>query len=160
MYAYIQFLFCPVYHQNLYFGDPGFFVKVTQATIKVLRKLKFANEFDALLVALNQLRLNSYYPDVIVVNTDDFVKMVLLKHTANTHLRGTLGTSLQKNIQGVNVMQSTAVTSGTYYVMDSARYGRYYNRESLTVRVGYDGNDFSSGTRIAIAVHRGASIPS
>ena len=72
---------------------------MTQATIKVLRKLKFANEFDALLVALNQLRLNSYFPDVIVVNTDYIVKMVLLKHTANTHLRGTLGTSLQKNIQ-------------------------------------------------------------
>ena len=40
-------------------------------------------------------------------------------------------------------------------MMDSARYGRYYNIESLTIRVGYDGNDFSSGTRTAIAVHRG-----
>ena len=39
--------------------------------------------------------------------------------------------------------------------MDSNRFGRYYNREALTVRVGYSGNDFSSGTRTAIAVHRG-----
>ena len=114
-----------------------------------------ANEFDVLSVALNQLRLNSYNPDVILVNPDDFVKMVLLKDTTNTYLRGTLGTSLQENIQGVNIVQSAAVTSGTYHVMDSARYGRYYNRESLTVKVGYDGNDFSSGTRTAIAVHRG-----
>ena len=27
--------------------------------------------------------------------------------------------------------------------------------DSLTVRVGYDGNDFSFGTHTAIAVHRG-----
>lgn len=114
-----------------------------------------ANEFDVLSVALNQLRLSNYNPDVILVNPNDFVKMILLKDTTNTYLRGNLGASLQENIQGVPIVQSSAVTSGVYHVIDSSRFGRYYNRESLTVQIGFDGNDFSSGTRTAIAVHRG-----
>lgn len=114
-----------------------------------------ANEFDVLSVALNQLRLSNYNPDVILVNPNDFVKMILLKDTTNTYLRGNLGASLQENIQGVPIVQSSAVTSGVYHVIDSSRFGRYYNREGLTVQIGYDGNDFSSGTRTAIAVHRG-----
>lgn len=117
--------------------------------------IESANEYDVLSVALNQLRLGNYNPDTILVNPDDFVKIVLLKSTANEYLRGTLGSALQENIQGVPIIQSPAVTSGTYHVMDSNRFGRYYNREALTVRVGYSGNDFSSGTRTAIAVHRG-----
>ena len=117
--------------------------------------IESANEFDVLMVAINQLRLGSYNPNVILLNPDDFVKMSLLKDTTNTYLRGTTGTSLQENIQGVQISQSAAVTSGTYHVMDANRFARYYNREALTLRVGYDGNDFSSGTRTAIAVHRG-----
>lgn len=117
--------------------------------------IESANEFDVLMVAINQLRLGNYNPDTILLNPDDFVKMSLLKDTTNTYLRGTTGTNLVENVQGVRITQSPAVTSGTYHVMDTSSYARYYNRESLTVQVGFDGNDFSSGKRTAIAVHRG-----
>ena len=116
--------------------------------------IESANQFDVLMVAINQLRLGSYNPSTILLNPTDFVKMSLLKDTTNTYLRGTTGSSLQENIQGVQITQSSAVTAGTYHVMDANRYARYYNRESLTVKVGYSGNDFSSGTRTAVAVHR------
>ena len=81
-------------------------------------------------------------------------KIVLLKSTANEYLRGTLGSALQENIMGANYSKSSGyIWNLSRY--DSNRFGRYYNREALTVRVGYSGNDFSSGTRTAIAVHRG-----
>lgn len=117
--------------------------------------IESANQFDVLMVAINQLRLGSYNPDTILVNPTDFVKMSLLKDTNNTYLRGTTGTSLQENVQGVRIIQSPAVTSGDYHVMDSGRFGAYYNRESLRIEIGETGTDFIENQKTVLCESRG-----
>jgi HK97 family phage major capsid protein len=117
--------------------------------------IESANEFDVLMVAINQLRLGNYNPDTIFLNPNDFVKMSLLKDTTNTYLRGTTGTSLQDNIQGVRILQSAAITSGDYHVMDSNRFGAWYTKENLRVEIGESGTDFIENQKTVLCESRG-----
>tara|TARA_B110000503_G_scaffold62129_1_gene98471 strand:- start:72 stop:1112 length:1041 start_codon:yes stop_codon:yes gene_type:complete len=117
--------------------------------------IESANEFDVLMVAINQLRLGNYNPDTILLNPNDFVKMSLLKDTTNTYLRGTTGTSLQENVQGVRIIQSAAITSGDYHVMDTNRFGAWYTKESLRVEIGESGTDFIENQKTVLCESRG-----
>ena len=117
--------------------------------------IESANEFDVLMVAINQLRLGNYNPDTILLNPSDFVKMSLLKDTTNTYLRGTTGTSLQENVQGVRIIQSAAITSGDYHVIDTNRFGAWYTKESLRVEIGESGNDFIENQKTVLCESRG-----
>lgn len=117
--------------------------------------IESANEFDVLMVAINQLRLGNYNPSIILVNPNDFVKMSLLKDSNNSYLRGTTGSSLSANIEGVPVVQSAAITSGDYHVMDSNRFGAWYSRESLRVEIGESGTDFIENQKTVLCESRG-----
>ena len=117
--------------------------------------IESANEFDCLMVAINQLRLGNYNPSIILVNPNDFVKMSLLKDSNNSYLRGTTGSSLSANIEGVPVVQSAAITSGDYHVMDSNRFGAWYSRESLRVEIGESGTDFIENQKTVLCESRG-----
>ena len=117
--------------------------------------IESANEFDVLMCAINQLRLGNYNPDTIFLNPNDFVKMSLLKDTTNTYLRGTTGTSLQENVQGVRIIQSAAITSGDYHVMDTNRFGAWYTKENLRVEIGESGTDFVENQKTVLCETRG-----
>ena len=117
--------------------------------------IESANEFDVLMVAVNQLRLGNYNPSIILVNPNDFVKLSLLKDSNNSYLRGTTGSSLGANIEGVPIVQSAAITSGDYHVIDASRFGIYYNRESLRVEIGESGNDFIENQKTVLCESRG-----
>ena len=58
----------------------------------------------------------------------------------------------------MTIAQSPAVTSGVCHIMDAQRYGAFYNRQQVSVQVGYDGSDFSEGQRTAICVQRGSLV--
>ena len=117
--------------------------------------IESANEFDVLMVAINQLRLGNYNPSIILVNPNDFVKMSLLKDSNNSYLRGTTGSSLSANIEGVPIVQSAAITSGDYHVMDANRFGAWYNKESLRVEIGESGTDFIENQKTVLCESRG-----
>lgn len=117
--------------------------------------IESANEFDVLMVAINQLRLGNYSPSIILVNPDDYVKMSLLKDSNNSYLRGTTGSTLGASIEGVSIVQSSAITSGDYHVIDAARFGAWYNRETLRVEIGESGTDFIENQKTVLAESRG-----
>ena len=117
--------------------------------------IESANEFDVLMVAINQLRLGNYNPSIILVNPDDYVKMSLLKDANNSYLRGTTGSSLGASIEGVSIVQSSAITSGDYHVIDAGRFGAWYNRESLRVEIGESGTDFIENQKTVLCESRG-----
>ena len=127
----------------------------TTASGSLYQSIDSAQEYDVLVAGLNQMRKGNYNPDFILLNPTDYAKLAILKDSNGAYLKGGLFQSNRPSIDGVTIQQSSAVTSGEFHIMDSNRYGRYFNRESLTVLIGLDGNDFSSGTRTAIAVHRG-----
>lgn len=114
-----------------------------------------AQEHDVLMVAVNDLRVAKYRPNAILLNPTDFAKISLLKDSNNNYLKGSLFENTRNALDGVQIIQSPAIASGEFHVIDTTAYGTYYNKESLAVKFGYDGNDFSSGTRTIIAEHRG-----
>ncbi len=118
-----------------------------------------ANELDVLMVMINQLRLANYNPSAIFLNPDDYTKIQVLKSSASEYLNANRNELFgQNSLNGVTIAQSSAVTSGVAHVMDAQRYGAFYNRQQVSVQVGYDGSDFSEGQRTAICVQRGALV--
>lgn len=114
-----------------------------------------AQEHDVLMVAVNDLRVAKYRPNVILLNPTDFAKISLLKDSNNNYLKGSLFANTSNTLDGVQVIQNPAITSGEFHVLDATAFGTYYNKQGLAVKFGYDGNDFSSGTRTVVAEHRG-----
>ena len=121
----------------------------TTSSAQLYQAIESAQEHDALMAGLNQMRVGNYSPDLILIHPTDYAKMLLLKSSQNEYL------GINSTVDGVRIAQSSSVTSGKFHIMDSIRYGRYYNNVSLAVQFGYDGSDFSNDTRTVKAVHRG-----
>ena len=121
--------------------------------------IESANELDVLMVMINQLRLANYNPSTIFLNPDDYTKIQVLKSSSNEYLNANRNELFGSNqLNGVTIGVSPAVSSGVCHVMDAQRYGAFYNRQQVSVQVGYDGTDFSEGQRTAICVQRGALV--
>ena len=101
------------------------------------------------MAGLNQMRVGNYVPDLILVHPTDYAKMQLLKSSQNEYL------GINSAVDGVRIAQSSSISAGEFHIMDSNRYGRYYNNVSLSVQFGYEGSDFGNDTRTIKAVHRG-----
>ena len=121
----------------------------TTSSAQLYQAIESAQEYDVLMATLNQMRVGNYIPDLILVHPTDYAKMQLLKSSQNEYL-GISGT-----VDGVRVAQSSSITAGEFHVMDSVRYGRYYNNIPLSVQFGFEGSDFGNDTRTVKAVHRG-----
>ena len=76
--------------------------------------IESANEFDVLVVALNQLALSEYNANYIVLNPSDFHKILLLKDTQNNYLKDQVYAGLQPSFMGVPVIVNTAIAAGTF----------------------------------------------
>ena len=121
--------------------------------------IESANELDVLMVMINQLRLSNYNPSTIFLNPDDYTKIQVLKSTANEYLNANRNELFGSNsLNGVQIGVSPAVTSGVCHIVDTQRYGSFYNRQQVSVQIGYDGTDFSEGQRTAICVQRGSLV--
>jgi HK97 family phage major capsid protein len=108
--------------------------------------IESANEYDVLVVALNQLALSNYGADTILVNPTDLHKIALLKSTANEYLRQQIYSGLQPNIMGVNVTASTAVSAGSFLVGNLAVATQLWIRENLAVEFSReDSTNFRDG---------------
>ena len=85
------------------------------------QSIESANEFDVIVVALNQLALSNYQADTILMNPTDFHKIVLLKSTANEYLRNQIITGIQPTVNGVPITLSTAMPAGKFLVGNLAQ---------------------------------------
>lgn len=117
--------------------------------------IESANEYDALTVAINQLNLANYQPNVIVLNPTDLHKIVLLKSTANEYLKNQIYQGLQPTINGVPVVMNTAITAGKFLVMDAARATQLWVRDGLGIEFSReDSTNFRDGFITVKAVQR------
>jgi len=109
------------------------------------QSVESANEYDVVVVALNQLSLLNYQADTILLNPTDLHKIVLLKSTANEYLRQQIYTGIQPTIMGIPVTINTAVPNGKFLVMDSRAATQYWIRENLGIEFSReDGTNFQS----------------
>jgi len=121
----------------------------TTSSAQLYQAIDNAQEHDVLMAGLNQMRVGNYVPDLILVHPTDYAKMQLLKSSQNEYL------GINSAVDGVRIAQSSSISAGEFHIMDSNRYGRYYNNVSLSVQFGYEGSDFGNDTRTIKAVHRG-----
>lgn len=108
--------------------------------------IESANEYDVLIVALNQLALSNYSADSIIVNPTDFHKIVLLKSTANEYLKNQVIQGIQPAINGVPITLSTAMPAGKFLVGNLAQATQYWVRDGLGVEFSReDSTNFRDG---------------
>ena len=109
-------------------------------------QIESANEYDALVVAINQLQLTNYTPDTILVNPTDLHKIALLKNTQNDYLRQQLYTGLTPQVMGINIIANNAVTSDKFYVANFQQASQFWIRENLAIEFAKeDSTNFRDG---------------
>jgi len=92
-----------------------------------------ANEFDVLVASMNQLAINEYSADNIVLNPSDFHKILLLKDTQNNYLKDQVYQGLQPNFMGVPVILNTEIPSGQFLVANFAQSCQYWVRDNVSL---------------------------
>ena len=108
--------------------------------------IESANEFDVIVVALNQLSLLNYQADTILMNPTDFHKIVLLKSTANEYLRNQIITGIQPTVNGVPITLSTAMPNGKFLVGNLAQASQLWVRDGLGIEFSReDSTNFRDG---------------
>ena len=75
-----------------------------------------ANEFDVIIASLNQLALQNYNADCIMLNPTDFNKILLLKDSTNDYIKQQVYGGLQPSFNGVKVVVNTAIAAGTFLI--------------------------------------------
>ena len=119
--------------------------------------IESANEYDVLIVALNQLALLNYQADSIIVNPTDFHKIVLLKSTANEYLKNQVIQGIQPAINGVPITLSTAMPAGKFLVGNLAQATQLWIRDGLGVEFSReDSTNFRDGFVTVRAQERAA----
>ena len=110
------------------------------------QSIESANEFDVIVVALNQLALSNYQADTILMNPTDFHKIVLLKSTANEYLRNQIITGIQPTVNGVPITLSTAMPAGKFLVGNLAQATQLWIRDGLGIEFSReDSTNFRDG---------------
>ena len=110
------------------------------------QSIESANEFDVIVVALNQLALSNYQADTILMNPTDFHKIVLLKSTANEYLRNQIITGIQPTVNGVPITLSTAMPAGKFLVGNLAQASQLWVRDGLGIEFSReDSTNFRDG---------------
>ena len=110
------------------------------------QSIESANEFDVIVVALNQLSLLNYQADTILMNPTDFHKIVLLKSTANEYLRNQIITGIQPTVNGVPITLSTAMPNGKFLVGNLAQASQLWVRDGLGIEFSReDSTNFRDG---------------
>ena len=103
--------------------------------------IESANEFDVLVVALNQLALLNYQADSIIINPTDLHKMILLKSTTNEYLRQQIFSGIQPTISGVPITINTAMPNGKFLVGNLQQATQLWIRENLAVEFSREDSD-------------------
>ena len=110
------------------------------------QSIEGANEYDVLVVAMNQLEVLNYQANAILINPTDLNKMILLKATTNEYLRNQIFNGLTPTIKGVPVIANTAVPNGKFIVGDLSQATQFWVRDNLSVEFSReDSTNFRDG---------------
>lgn len=116
-----------------------------------------ANNSDVLKVAINQIMVNQFNPNYIVLHPSDVTAMELEKGTDGHYVLPPFRSANGTVISGVPVVSNTGVTAGTFLVGDFTKSAVRF-KEGLTFDVGYENDDFTKNFVTILAearlVHR------
>jgi len=115
-----------------------------------------ANFVDVIEVALNQIDIAEQDPaTAILMHPSDVTALRLIKLTATD--KRYLFENGVATINGVPIVKTTLVTQGTYLV-GAFNLATLYDKGSIRIEMGLDGDDFTKNLRTIIAEYRGAMV--
>lgn len=104
-----------------------------------------ANLVESINKAKYALWANGYAPDTVIVNPADWAAMEMAREGAGTgaYLYGAPGTNAGMNPFGVRVVLSSNMTAGQFAIGQLARAYMLWERQGITVEMGYVNDDFT-----------------
>lgn len=122
-------------------------------------------QIDRLRIALLQAELAGYYADGVVLSPVDWTAIELRKTTDNAYLMANPFGMLVPTLWGRPVVASQSMTAGTYLVGAFGMAAQGWDREELTVQVGYENDDFTKNAvtllaeeRLALTIYRDEAL--
>ena len=104
--------------------------------------IESANNFDVLRVAINQIEIENFMPNYIVLHPTDAAAMDLVKATDNNYILPPFISQNGTVVKGLPVITNTGVTVGNFLVGDFTK-SNLRVREDITLAVGYENDDFT-----------------
>lgn len=118
-----------------------------------------ANRYDVLAIAIAQVMKNNFMPNYIVLNPDDVASMDVTKDSTGQYALPAFVSPDGTRIKSIPVIVNNGITAGQYMVMDSTM-ADVYTRESMTVSIGYENDDFTKNLVTLIGEWRGLCVVS
>ena len=120
------------------------------------------NRMDRLRLAILQAGLSGYVVDGIVLHPVDVAYMELTKTASDrNYLARSPFTGKITAVWGVPLVESTNMTAGTYLVGAFGTAAQGWDREQMSVQIGYEGTDFIDNAitvlceeRLALTIYR------
>jgi len=112
---------------------------------------------DVLRTAINQVRVNLFNPNYIVMHPTDVTKMELAKDSTGQYVLPPFTSIDGTVVSGIPVVSNTGMTIDKFLVGDFNKSGVRF-KEGLTINVGYENDDFTKNLVTILAearlVHR------
>lgn len=93
-----------------------------------------SNKFDCLLAGVGILKARDYAPDAILMNPQDVATLAYARDDNGQYTAPIIFVDNVPTIFGLPISESTAVSAGSFFVMDSQNVGQLFQREGLSVR--------------------------
>jgi len=119
-----------------------------------------ANLVDVLRVAINQVKIaNQDMPNFILLNPSDVtaLKMIKVGSADDRYIDQLQMVAGQLSLDDVSIIESTLVTQDEYLV-GAFNLATVYDKGSISIEVGLDGDDFTKNLRTVRAEWRGACV--
>lgn len=114
-------------------------------------------KWDVLRTAINQVRVNLFEPNYIVMHPTDVTSMELSKGSDGHYIIPPFAAADGTIVSGIRVIANTGVTIDKFLVGDFTKSGVRF-KEGLTINVGYENDDFTKNLVTILAearlVHR------
>ena len=115
------------------------------------------SKWDVLRTAINQVRVNLFEPNYIVMHPSDVTAMELSKDSTGQYIMPPFAALDGTIVSGIRVIANTGVTIDKFLVGDFSKSGVRF-KEGLTINVGYENDDFTKNLVTILAearlVHR------
>jgi HK97 family phage major capsid protein len=107
---------------------------------------------DAVYMAMTKIRVTGQaIPSAFVTNPLDWQEVKLLRTTDGIYIWGSPSEAGPDRIWGIPVVLEPGMTEGTGVVGDWANYSLLAERKGLTIKVGYQNDDFIKNQRSIVA---------
>lgn len=107
---------------------------------------------DAIYKAMTKVRVTGRaIPTAVVVHPNDWQKIKLLRESTGLYIWGHPAASGPDSIWGLPVVQTDALPEGTAIVADFSNYTLLVERNSMTIKIGWTGDQFITNTRTILA---------